>query len=240
MDGVTRVPFNLPAVVHSNVAIITEGEKDANEVQKAATAFPNEDGKLSYATSTNIGGAGKWQDDFSPYFTGKKVFVFADNDEAGRKHAQQVCASVSKHAQAVHLIELPGLAEHGDVSDYLKTHSPSELFALLQSAPVWTAPVSTQINGNGTGFKLVELGELLSRPEEEVDYVVDGIAVRGTVMGVFGKPKVGERHYRSKPLPCGCKGDGVPWAQNETGLMHLSRSRRAFRRSNRRLSRHGR
>ena len=74
MNGVTRVPFHLPAVVRSNVAIITEGEKDANEVLEAATAFPNEDGKLSYATSTNIGGAGKWQDDFSPYFTGKKVF----------------------------------------------------------------------------------------------------------------------------------------------------------------------
>ena len=89
---------------------ITEGEKDAVKVQKAAAAFPNGDGKLSYAASTNIGGAGKWQDEYSPYLAGKRVFVFADNDAAGRKHAQQVCASASKHAQAVHLVELPGLA----------------------------------------------------------------------------------------------------------------------------------
>jgi hypothetical protein len=143
MEGVTRFPFNLPALVRANVVLIAEGEKDAFNLQKAAAEFPNENGTLSYAATCNVGGAGKWLDSYSPYLAGKKVFVFQDNDDPGRKHAQQVCSSVSKYAQAVHLVELPGLAEHGDVSDYLETHTAAKLFELMKAAPVWTAPVTT-------------------------------------------------------------------------------------------------
>jgi hypothetical protein len=142
MDGVTRVPFNLPALVRANVALIAEGEKDALNLQKAATDFLDKAAALSYAATTNIGGAGKWLDSYSPYLAGKKVFVFSDNDEAGRKHGQQVCASVAKYAQAVYLVELPGMAEHGDVSDYLEKHTPAELFGRMKAAPVWAAPVA--------------------------------------------------------------------------------------------------
>jgi hypothetical protein len=103
MDGVTRVPFNLPALVRANVGLIPEGERDTVNLDKAAAGFPDNDGKLVYATTTNPMGAGKWLDEYSPYLAGKRVFVFPDNDDSGRKHAQEVCASVSKYAQAVHL-----------------------------------------------------------------------------------------------------------------------------------------
>ena len=161
MDGITRVPFNLPALVRSNVGLVAEGEKDALSLQKAAAEFPNENGSLVYAATCNVGGAGKWQDSYSPYFAGKKVFVFQDNDDAGRKHALQVCASVSKYAQGVHLVELPGLAEHGDVSDYLETHSSTDLFGLMKAARVWTASVTapkaekTEANAGATTAALL-------------------------------------------------------------------------------------
>ena len=58
MEGVSRVPFNLPAVVRSNVVLIAEGEKDALTLQETAADFSNEDGTLTYAATTNIGGAG--------------------------------------------------------------------------------------------------------------------------------------------------------------------------------------
>jgi hypothetical protein len=56
-------------------------------------------------------------------------------------HARQVCASVSIYAQSVHLVELPSLAEHEDVSDYLEKHAPTEVFELMKAAPVWTSPI---------------------------------------------------------------------------------------------------
>jgi hypothetical protein len=142
MDGATRAPFNLTALVRSNVVLIAEGEKDARNLEQAATSFPDKDGGLIYAATTNIGGAGKWLESYSPYLAGKKAFVFADNDDAGRKHAQQVCSSVSKHAHAVHLVELPEVGEHGDVSDYLEKHTPAELFELMKVAPAWRAPAA--------------------------------------------------------------------------------------------------
>jgi hypothetical protein len=76
MDGVTRVLFNLPALVRANVALVAEGEKDAFNLQEAAAAFPGNEGKLSYAATCNIGGAGQWLDEFSPYLAGKKFSSF--------------------------------------------------------------------------------------------------------------------------------------------------------------------
>jgi hypothetical protein len=140
MDGVTRVPFNLPEVVRSNVVLIAEGEKDALKLQEAASHFPDDGAKLIYAATTNVGGAGKWQDEYSPYLAGKTAFIFQDNDDAGRKHAQQICSSVQKHAREIRLVELPNLPEKGDVSEYLASHSSEELFEQMQTAPVWSAP----------------------------------------------------------------------------------------------------
>ncbi len=144
MDSVARVLFNLPALVRANVALIAEGEKDALNLQKAAAEFADGNGSLSYAATCNIGGAGKWLDEYSPYLAGKKAFVFQDNDDPGRRHAQQVCANVSKYAQAVHLVELPGLPDQGDVSDYLQTHPAAELFEQMRAAPVWTPPAEAK------------------------------------------------------------------------------------------------
>ncbi len=196
MDGVIRVPFNLPALVRANVGLVAEGEKDALNLQKAVAGFPDNDGKLSYAATTNIGGAGKWLDSYSPYLAGKKVFVFQDNDDAGREHALEVCASVHKFAQAVHLVELSGLAHKGDVSDYLQAHTPAELFAVMQAAPVWTPPTSKPAaTGQADAFDLVPIGDLLSRPEVPPDYLVDGLLIRGTVSVAVSKPKVGKSTF---------------------------------------------
>src|ERR1035438_7577240 len=114
MDGVTRVPFNLPTLITANVALIAEGEKDALNLERAAPGLPDNGGKWRYAATCNVGGAGKWLDEYSLWFKGRRVFVFPDNDKAGRAHAQQVCVSVSKYAQAVQLVELPGLPDKGD------------------------------------------------------------------------------------------------------------------------------
>ena len=140
MAGVIRIPYNLPVLVTANVALIAEGEKDALNLQRASVDFPAKDGTLRYAATCNVGGAGKWLDEYSPYLTAKRVFVFVDNDDPGRKHTLHVCTSIHKYAQAVHLVELSGLAPKGDVSDYLAEHTPQELFKVMRSTPAWTPP----------------------------------------------------------------------------------------------------
>jgi uncharacterized protein DUF3987 len=121
IDGVRRVIYNLPAVLKSKAVSIVEGEKDAdtlNAVGLVATTAPF--------------GAGKWSDDYAPSFKGKHVAILADNDDAGRRHAWQVAKSIISVVEWVKIVELPGLPDQGDVSDFLKDHTKDELLKLIK------------------------------------------------------------------------------------------------------------
>ena len=61
-----------------------------------------------------------------------------DNDEVGRKHGEQVAASVARYASGVKVVHLPGLQEHGDVSDFLQAHSVEDIFAEIKGAELET------------------------------------------------------------------------------------------------------
>lgn len=154
LDGVTPVLYDLPGVMRANRIAITEGEKDKHAFDKAAASFPDEGGRLIYCGTSNAMGAGKWREEYSPSLAGKiSVHVCEDNDDAGRRHAQQVCVSASKYAQAVYLVTFRDLPEHGDLSEYLKTHTPAELYAYMQAAPRWMPPAGVSSNGAEMPFK---------------------------------------------------------------------------------------
>jgi putative DNA primase/helicase len=199
MDGISRVLFNIPMLVRSNVALIAEGEKDALNLQEAAVRFRDDEAKLTYAATTNIGGAGKWLETYSPYLAGKSVFVFQDNDDAGRAHAQQVCASVQKYAQVVRLVELPGLPEKGDVSDYLNSHNVDELFALMQASQVWSdssASTISRATAEATGETLNAIGLKLKCGtdivEREQSWLVPFFVPGDTLIVVAGQVGLGK------------------------------------------------
>lgn len=58
-----------------------------------------------HAAITHTGGAskkyGRWPTKLSPYFTGMKVTVFADNDEVGKVQADRVLRELSPYAKSV-------------------------------------------------------------------------------------------------------------------------------------------
>jgi hypothetical protein len=58
----------------------------------------------------------------------------------------------------------------------------------VSALPLEIAADQTQVNG----FKLVRLGDLLAKPDAPLDYLVDGLLVRGTVSCLVAKPKVGK------------------------------------------------
>ena len=95
LKGVTRVPYRLPELLNSTKGIIVcEGEKDADALAA-----------LGVTATTCAGGAEKWQASYNQYAAGRTVFILPDNDEQGRKHAQNV-------AQHLH-----GTAKNGHVSN---------------------------------------------------------------------------------------------------------------------------
>ncbi len=86
-------------------------------------------------------GAGKWRSLYNPHFAGKKVVILPDQDPPGRAHAHEVARNLRGLAHSLKVVELPGLADKGDVSDWLKAGGTRDgLLALADAAPEWEPP----------------------------------------------------------------------------------------------------
>ena len=138
MDKTRRVLYRLPEVLKAQAVIIVEGEKDADNLKK-----------LGFTVTTSPGGAGKWPSLDAEYhisepLRGKEVFIIPDNDEPGRKHAEQVASSLHGKVKALKVVHLPGLPEKGDVSYFIDRQGPEKAAGMLlerfKQAPVWRPP----------------------------------------------------------------------------------------------------
>jgi putative DNA primase/helicase len=69
------------------------------------------------------------------WFEGRQcVFILEDNDAAGRSHARLVARSLAAVVKEVRIVSLPGLEEHGDVSDWIKAGGTKETLVELCNA----------------------------------------------------------------------------------------------------------
>ena len=123
LKGVVRIPYRLPELIKADTVYIVEGEKDADNLVA-----------LSLSATCNPGGAGKWLREFTQYFQGKRVIILPDNDEPGQAHALTVARKLHGIATSVKIVELPGLPEKGDVSDWLQGGGTVEQLQALADA----------------------------------------------------------------------------------------------------------
>jgi hypothetical protein len=126
-----KIPYRLPqlaAAPPSATVFIVEGEKDCDALAC-----------LSFVATCNSEGAGKWRDELNEHFRNRNVIILPDNDEPGRKHAEDVARRLHKIAASVRVVELPDLPPHGgDVSDWLRTDpSGARLVKECDRAPLW-------------------------------------------------------------------------------------------------------
>ena len=168
--------------------LIAEGEKDALNLQRAAASFPK---GVSYAATTNAMGAGKWDDSYSVRLKGKKVYIFGDNDDPGRAHVKQVALSVAKTAASVHIVEMPGLKEKGDASDYLTEHSSDELFVLMQAAPEWN-PVAPESRKATVWDTAEDMTTFLDGEEEPLTWLIEFVLVLGCLTQIYAPRGLGK------------------------------------------------
>ncbi len=179
-QGMKMVLYNLPDVAAARNIIVAEGEKDADNLKAAFEAKPP-----TLAVTTSPRGAGKWLDDFSVYMAGKQVVIIPDNDEAGKKHAQAVAQSCYRWAQGIKILELPGLSEKGDASDFLKTHQVSEILELSKKTDWWKPPLSET-----TLF--MNVSQFLEKSADHIEWLVEGVIQKGANGMVIAKPKSGK------------------------------------------------
>ena len=117
-DGIKQVPYRWDDIKDSRAIIFVEGEKDVDNLHK-----------IDLIATTVAGGSNAWtpllkrQPDFAEkYFSGfDQVFIIPDNDDAGRKFAQETGENIKQFVSKVWIVKLPNeVQKGGDVSDYLE------------------------------------------------------------------------------------------------------------------------
>lgn len=129
--------YNLAAVIGAQTVIVTEGEKKADDLNS-----------LGFVATTALGGAGKAAHTDWSSLAGKTVYLWADNDEPGVKHMQEVQKILCMLTPAPKLLrvkhEILGLEKGGDASDFIDRHDGSSAedikialdMVLLDAAPM--------------------------------------------------------------------------------------------------------
>jgi len=114
-----RVLYHLPRLVAAKSAgetvYLVEGEKDVHTLEA-----------YDFTATCNPMGALKWRDEYTEALRGAKVIILPDNDETGEKHAELVSEALHGVAASVAVVKLPGLSEHGDVTDWFAAGGTAE------------------------------------------------------------------------------------------------------------------
>jgi hypothetical protein len=136
LKGTRPVPYRLQDLIKrpDDRVFVPEGEKDADRLAS-----------IGLLATTNSGGAGKWKKHLSRYFNGRNLVILPDNDDIGRSHAEKVARSLSGSTSSIKILNLPGLRQKGDVSDWLRDGGTAEeLSRLADETPLWEPAAETQ------------------------------------------------------------------------------------------------
>jgi uncharacterized protein (DUF927 family) len=136
-DGFEAVPYFVgsdPFSSSSEQPIYwAEGEKDVATLQSL--------GLLAFT----FGGTGDGlPEGCDEYVRARDIVVLADNDDAGREHAEKKAALAHASARSVRIIHFPDTSKGGDVSDWLPAHGLSELLERAEAAPIWQPQTATE------------------------------------------------------------------------------------------------
>jgi hypothetical protein len=121
LSGVATVLYQLPELLTPDPARtvwIVEGEKDVDRLRllgEVATCSPM--------------GAGKWFDDYVDPLRDRICRIIQDKDEPGRQH------TLRGKALSVSIVQLPGLPDRGDVSDFLDSGHTMSSWHWLKRLP---------------------------------------------------------------------------------------------------------
>jgi len=174
-----RVIYRLPELIASDSAktvYVVEGEKDVENLAR-----------LGLVATTNPMGAGKWRKEYAPWFKDRTVCVLADNDEPGKKHAEDVRRSLEGTAKAVWVVILPGLAEKGDVSDWITEQEQGAAESIDLVAIAATLEAASK-KPSTSRFKFVDSEQFLAG-DYRLEFLVPRVLVKGQPAVIGGPSK---------------------------------------------------
>jgi len=178
--GVTAIPYRLKGIRTAEEVIITEGEKDCDNLHMAgltATCSPH--------------GSSTWPSHFGEIFKGKNVILIPDNDAPGRKHMKIVAENLKEHALSIKWLDLPNPSFEGyDVSDFLDSFEDKEaaverLSFIIESLKEYQKEAIEEENP----ILLTCASDITPEP---VDWLWKGWIAKGKVHLSAGKPGSGK------------------------------------------------
>lgn len=190
IKGVRIALYNLQAVTGAQDIFFCEGEKDCHSVNE-----------LGFVATTIPMGAGKIKGQQEKYkildvLKGKRVFILPDNDKAGKNHAEQVATLLYGKAKEVRIVEMPGLDESEDVTDFIRKNSDpwggdkakTKLIEIVAQAPAWRPPRN-----------FIEASDLLNANyEKRTPIIAKGIMPNGSHIIISGESGIGKSLFRSE------------------------------------------
>src|SRR5262249_6059388 len=113
----------------------------------------------------------------------KDVVIVPDQDEPGRKHAEQVARALHLIARRIRVFNLPSPLK--DLSEWpLSTEALREI---IDQCPDWKPDAGSQ-----AGLRLTPLCDLLLEPEEQLSWTLEDKLPAGGLSVLCAKPKVGK------------------------------------------------
>lgn len=194
LDGVDRVLYRLPEVLEAvnqgETVYIVEGEKDADTLAR-----------LGFPATTSPNGADDWRPEYSQWLRGADVVVIPDHDKAGQRHAKAVESALDGVANSVVVVDLPGLDDGEDVSDWFARGGTKDDLLRLVS------PARTN-----AGRRLLTLDDLESFPP--LEFLVDGYVQERGLNLMFG-PSGHGKTFVSLDIALSVA-TGQPWQGQQT------------------------
>lgn len=181
-----RLPELRAAIAEGRTVFMVEGEKDADRLAR-----------LGLVATTNIEGAAKpeqrakWRSEYTEQLSGAaRVVLLPDADEPGRAHMRHVAEQLRGKVGEVRWLELSGLPEKGDASDWLNAgHTADELKALAQSAE--HLPEHSPEHSATIDDEFIPIGDFIASPPNS-SYLVKGVLPASGLGQFFGPSHVGK------------------------------------------------
>ena len=179
LNGTRRVLYNLPEVLKAERVLVVEGEKDADNLKG-----------LGFIATTSPMGAGKWLPEYSQSLRGKDVVLLPDNDHQGRDHMIKAAESLNGTAKSLKWLDLPGVPEKGDASDWLakfadKEEAAERLSIMIENAAAYKAKQTTDGLSPLTPEQ-TSISEFVRTEPQQIEYVFEDILPKGVVGAIVG------------------------------------------------------
>lgn len=200
--GCESTLYMIVNLVNSDVIYYVEGEKDVETLAKLGIPAVTCGSAADTKTLLNPGILDK--------FKGKKVIVLYDNDAAGIKHTNKVATLLKPVASSVKVVQLPGVAEGEDVTDWLNNRGGTreELLSLVDATEEYVVPAEpptveyhlTEF-GNAARFRDDHREKLCYVYESKTWYVWNGNRWLRDTRGItklLGKQTIGRLYEEGK------------------------------------------